>query len=166
MKQRKHRPITTKGIVVTSDPTLLVPCESCGVIRREHDSEIPHPYKAQQAYPVDHAFTPGPWQQAITPRIEGIFDGASGWLNVMHHSGIQIETEDGAPIALVAPTPTDTGLRPAALNADLIAAAPDLLSALYGILGALPKGERWPVYLSDAILAARAAVNKAHLLDG
>lgn len=105
--------------------------------------------------------TPGPWQQTVVPKIAAIFDGASGWHNVMGYSGVQIETEDGYPIALVAPSPTDTeigsGLRPAALNARLIAAAPDMLALIHRMLNDVrPIGEYWPVWMSDAIVDARA----------
>ena len=122
---------------------------------------------------VTAAYTPGPWQQTVVPKIAAIFDGASGWHNVMGYSGVQIETEDGYPIALVAPSPTDTeigsGLRPAALNARLIAAAPDLLGALehtaatlQGVLAAVERESgRGPAVVYESLDAARAAIAKA-----
>lgn len=42
-----------------------------------------------------------------------------------------------------------------------VAAGPELYGAARILLAALPAGEKWPLYLSDAILELRAAVRAA-----
>jgi hypothetical protein len=90
-------------------------------------------------YKPEH--TPGPWRIGKSG-VTVIFNNDQGFT--------------------VPPVPDNDNWSEAEANARLIAAAPDLLAALELINAALPTSEKaWPIYMNDAILAARAAIRKA-----
>lgn len=87
------------------------------------------------------AHTPGPWRvKKATVRGE-----VNEWY----------VTDDGG-VAVIASCVTDTAGEPSEANARLIAAAPELLEVIDGLLNALPSATAHP-----AIKAARAAIAKA-----
>lgn len=94
--------------------------------------------------------TPGPW------RIDesGNYDGGHG------RCSSAIVGKNGEPIVLFDPSDGEyeVALDPKSANARLIAAAPDLLEALEGMIEGFDVDDR---YASEAVLKARAALKKA-----
>lgn len=89
---------------------------------------------------MPHSFTPGPWNRII----------ADGY--TVRHPQIYSDTGPVANATWLG----DGRLDELNANARLIAAAPDLLEAIHGLLNALPSATTHP-----AIQAARKAIKKA-----